>query len=169
MSNIETMMIFLMIFSTLLFVAFFIPFIKKIAIHINAIDIPNDRKVHKVPIPRLGGLGIYFGFLLGYMLFGEPSDIMNAILIGSFIIVLTGVVDDIKPLKSSTKFMGQLAAAMVVVFYGYILLKDIRAFGLYIDFGFFTYPLTIFFILGCINCMNFIDGLDGLAAGISSI
>src|SRR5690554_335737 len=169
MSNIETMMIFLMIFSTLLFVAFFIPFIKKIAIHINAIDIPNDRKVHKVPIPRLGGLGIYFGFLLGYMLFGEPNDIMNAILIGSFIIVLTGVVDDIKPLKSSTKFMGQLAAAMVVVFYGNILLKDIRAFDLYIDFGFFTYPLTIFFILGCINCMNFIDGLDGLAAGISSI
>ncbi|MFA5603778.1 MAG: MraY family glycosyltransferase [Bacilli bacterium] len=169
MTNENISYIFLMVFSTLLFVAFMIPFIKKVAIHIGAMDIPNERKVHKVPIPRLGGLGIYLGFLLGYMIFGEPSEIMNAVLIGSFIIVITGVVDDIKPLKSSTKFIGQLIAACVVVFYGNILLQDISAFGLYIHFGFLTYPLTIFFILGCINCMNFIDGLDGLAGGISSI
>ena len=169
MSNEVIMLIFSIVLSTFLFVAFITPFIKKIAIHINAIDIPNQRKIHKTPTPRLGGVGIYFGFLLGYMLFGEPSTIMNAILIGSFVIVLTGVIDDIKPLNASTKFVGQLIAASIVVFYGNILLKDIQAFGIYIDFGFFTYPLTIFFILGCINCMNFIDGLDGLAAGISAI
>ncbi len=169
MTNQEVIQIGLMILVTLLFVMFLIPFIRKLAFHIDAIDIPNSRKVHKKPVPRLGGLGIYLGFLLGYMLFGEPSEIMNAILIGSFIIVLTGVIDDIKPLKWSTKFIGQLISASVVVFYGNILLKDISAFGLYIDFGIFTYPLTLFFILGCINCMNFIDGLDGLAAGISSI
>ncbi len=169
MSNSEITRIFLMIFIPFLFVLFLIPFIQKIAIHIDAIDMPNDRKVHKKPTPRLGGLGIYLGFLLGYIFFGEPSEIMNAILIGSFIIVLTGVIDDIKPLQPSTKFIGQLIAASVVAFYGNILLKDIKAFGLYIDFGIFSYPLTLFFILGCINCMNFIDGLDGLAGGISSI
>ncbi len=169
MSNNEISSLFLIVFVTFLFVAAIIPFIKRVALHINAIDIPNKRKIHKVPIPRLGGLGIFFGFLLGYILFGKPSDIMNSILIGSFIIVLTGVIDDIKPLNPSTKFIGQLVAALVIVFYGNILLKEISAFGIYIKFGFFTYPLTIFFILGCINCMNFIDGLDGLAAGISSI
>lgn len=150
-------------------VAGLMPFIKAIANHVGAMDIPNARKVHSVPIPRLGGLAIYFGFLFGYMIFGESTPIMNSILIGSFIIVLTGVVDDIKPLKAGHKFMGQLLATLVVVFYGGILLKELSAFGFYVDFGIFAYPVTIFFILGCINCINLIDGLDGLAGGISAI
>lgn len=150
-------------------VAIVMPFIKGIANHVGAMDIPNARKVHSVPIPRLGGLAIYIGFLLGYMIFGESTSIMNSILIGSFIIVLTGVVDDIKPLKASHKFLGQLFATLVVVFYGGILLKELSAFGFYVDFDIFAYPVTIFFILGCINCINLIDGLDGLAGGISAI
>ena len=97
--------ILIMVFSIFLFVAFMVPFVKKIAEHVGAMDIPNERKVHTKPMPRLGGLAIYFGFLLGYMLFGEHSLIMNAILIGSFIIVLTGVIDDIKPLTAATKFI----------------------------------------------------------------
>lgn len=150
-------------------VALVMPFIKKIANHVGAMDIPNSRKVHSIPIPRLGGLGIYLGFLLGYMLFGEPNAIMNSILIGSFLIVLTGVVDDIKPLKASYKLTGQFLAALIVVFYGGIKLTDISAFGFYANFGIFSYPITIFFILGCINCINLIDGLDGLAGGISAV
>lgn len=169
MSQNEVIEIVLMVLLSFIVVGALIPFIKKIATHIGAVDIPNERKVHKVPMPRLGGLGIFFGFLLGYMIFGTPSSTMNSILIGSFIVVLTGVVDDIKPLKPSTKFAGQLIAALIIAFYGEILLKDVSAFGIYINFGFFCYPLTIFFILGCINCMNLIDGLDGLAGGISAI
>lgn len=161
--------ILIMVFSIFLFVAFVVPFVKKIAEHVGAMDIPNERKVHTKPMPRLGGLAIYFGFLLGYMLFGEHSLIMNAILIGSFIIVLTGVIDDIKPLTAATKFIGQLAAALIVVCYGNLLLKDVSAFGIYINFSWLSYPITVFFILGCINCMNLIDGLDGLAGGISAI
>ena len=152
-----------------LVVAFIIPFMKKIAEHVGALDIPNERKVHKSPIPRLGGLGIYFGFLVGYMLFGEATSQMNSILIGSFILVLTGVMDDIKPLKPLPKFGGQFASALVITLYGGLLIKEMSAFGIYVNFGIFAYPLTIFFILGCINCMNFIDGLDGLASGISAI
>lgn len=161
--------ILVMITITFLFVMVITPFVKRIALHIGAVDIPNARKVHQKPMPRLGGLGIFFGFLLGYMLFGTHSETMNSILIGSFVIVLTGVIDDIKPLKVSHKFIGQLAASLIVVFYGNILLKNISAFGLYFEFGYLSYPITIFFLLGCINCMNLIDGLDGLAAGISSI
>ena len=161
--------ILIMVLSSFIFVACVIPFIKKIAIHIGALDIPNKRKVHKNPMPRLGGVGIYFGFLLGYMLFGEPSSIMNSILIGSFIIVLTGVVDDIKPLRARTKFAGQIIASLIVVFYGGIVMHNVNAFGINLEFGLLAYPITIFFILGCINCLNLIDGLDGLAGGIASI
>ena len=161
--------IFLMIISTFLLVALIVPCIKRIAIHVNAMDIPNARKVHKKPMPRLGGLAIFVGFLFGYMCFGEPSAIMNSVLIGSFIIILTGVLDDIKPIKVSVKLMGQLIATLIIVLYGHLLIQDISAFGFYINFGWFAYPITIFFMLGCINCMNLIDGLDGLCAGISSI
>jgi len=152
-----------------LFVLIIIPFIKKVALHVGAIDVPNERKVHKVPIARLGGLGIYMGFLLGYILFGTMSIRMNAILIGSFIIVITGIVDDIKPIPAKIKFLFQIIAAAVVAFYGQILLKDLSAFGFYIDFGNFSYIITILFIVGIINCINLIDGLDGLAAGLASI
>ena len=152
-----------------LFVLCIIPFIKKVAIHVNAMDIPNGRKVHTKPMPRLGGLGIYMGFLLGYILFGTMSARMNAILIGSFIIILTGVVDDINPIPAKIKFLFQILAASVVAFYGQILLRDLEAFGLYINFGVFSYPITILFIVGIINCINLIDGLDGLAAGLASI
>ena len=152
-----------------LFVLCFIPFIKKAADHVGAMDIPDARKVHKKPIPRLGGLGIYCGFLLGYILFGEMSTKMNAILIGSFIIIITGIFDDIKPMPAKIKFLFQLIAAAVVAFYGQILLKDLSAFGLSFHFGNFSYLITILFIVGIINCINLIDGLDGLAAGLSSI
>lgn len=170
MSYNEIVKIFLMTFTSFLFVMLVTPFIIKVANHVGALDIPNKRKVHTVPIPRLGGVGIFLGFLLGYMIYGTPSAIMNSVLIGSFIIVLTGVVDDIKPLDAKTKFIGQLIASLIIVFYGHLLINNLSAFNINIDFDWYiSYPLTIFFILGCINCMNLIDGLDGLASGISCI
>ena len=117
-----------LIFIPFLVVVFVTPFIKKVAEHVGALDIPNERKVHKTPIPRLGGIGIYFGFLVGYMFFGEATSIMNSILIGSFILILTGAVDDIKPLKPLSKFIGQLVAAIIVVYYGNVIMQDIIKF-----------------------------------------
>ena len=154
---------------TMIFVTLFIPLVKRIAKHIGAIDIPNERKVHKNPIPRLGGLGIYAGFLLGYILFGHPSLQMNSILIGSFIIIITGLCDDIKPIKPLPKLLGQIAAACILVFYGNIVLNNITVFGQDIEFGIFAYPITIMFVVACTNVINLIDGLDGLSGGISSI
>lgn len=154
---------------TMLFVMFFIPIVKKIAIFVGALDIPDKRKVHKAPIPRLGGLGIYAGFLLGYILFGHQSIQMNSILIGSIIIIITGMIDDIKPVPAKWKFLGQLVAAFIIPLYGGIVLRDVSAFGIYINFGILAIPLTAFFIVAAINCVNLIDGLDGLAGGISVI
>ena len=67
------------------------------------------------------------------------------------------------------KFLGQLVAALVIPLYGGIVLRDVSAFGLYVNFGIFSYPLTVFFIVAAINCVNLIDGLDGLSGGITSI
>lgn len=146
-----------------------VPFIRDIAIHINAIDIPDKRKVHKKPMPRLGGLAIFLAFLIGYMFFAPLTTQMISILIGSFLIVLLGIIDDIKPLKATTKLWGQLIVAMVVVFYGKIYVSDLTLFGMYINLDVWAYPISIFIIIACINAINLIDGLDGLAAGTGSI
>ena len=162
--------IFLMVLTTFVFTALIMPFTNKIASHIGAIDVPkDDRRMHVKPTPKLGGLGIFMGFLFGYMLFGMHSIQMNSILIGSFIIIIYGIIDDIKPLPAKSELLGQILAASTITFYGQILLTNITAFGYEIEFGIFAYPITIFFILGCINVIRLIDGLDGLSSGISSI
>ena len=99
---------------------------------------------------------------------GIPLRI-DSVLIASFVLLIVGMIDDIKPIRPRYKLIGQLIASLIVVVYGGLLLQDVSVFGLYINFGWFSYVVTVFFILGCINCMNLIDGLDGLAGGISTI
>ncbi len=155
---------------TFVFSALIMPGMILIAKHIGAIDIPKDnRRVHTKPIPKMGGLGIFLAFLFGYMLFGVHSIQMNAILIGSFIIIITGIIDDIKPISAKAKLLGQLCATLTVIFYGNITLNEVTAFGEVFKFGIFAYPITLLFILACINVINLIDGLDGLSGGITSI
>lgn len=149
-----------------------VPIVKKIAFHIGALDIPDARKVHTKPMPRLGGLAIYIAFLIGYMFFATPSTQMNSILIGSFIVLLTGMLDDIKPLPASIKFAGQLLGALTVVFYGGIVIDEINLFSATFNLSdnfILNYAITLFLILGCMNCINLIDGLDGLSSGVASI
>lgn len=158
---------------TFIFSSIIMILMKKIAYHIGALDIPRDeegkRHIHKNVTPKLGGVGIFLAFLVGYMLFGEQSIRMNSILIGSFIIILTSIVDDIKPIKPIHKLLGHIAASSVIVFYGGILLNNITAFGFYFDFGIWAYPITILFLIACANIINLIDGLDGLSGGVCSI
>jgi UDP-GlcNAc:undecaprenyl-phosphate GlcNAc-1-phosphate transferase len=161
--------VILIIAVTFIFTAIFIPIVKEIAFFIGAVDKPNERRVNKIPMPNLGGLGIFAGFLLGYMLFCKQTAIMNSVLIGSFILIITGMIDSINSVKAKYQLLAQIASAIVVIFYGNLLLNNIDAFGYTINFGILAYPITLFFIVGMINVVNFIDGLDGLAGGISSI
>ena len=161
--------ILLTISLTFVFTALIMPLMIKIANKIGAIDEPRTRHIHKKNMPKLGGLGIFLGFLFGYIIFGINSIQMNSVLIGSFIIILTGIIDDISPLRAREKLLGQICAALVIIFYGQILLKNVTAFGYNINFGIFAYPVTLIFIVSCINMINLIDGLDGLSGGISSI
>ena len=150
--------------------ACFTPFAIKIAKHVGAMDLPDgNRKIHDKPMPRMGGLAIFLSFLIAYMLFVPKNTQMLSVLIGSFVIVLLGFIDDVKPLSAKAQFFGQICAASVVVFYGNITFSDMQIFGHYFEFGYFAYPLTILFIVAIINAINLSDGLDGLACGTSSI
>lgn len=147
-----------------------VPLAKRIAHHVGAIDIPNKRKVHKNPMPRMGGIAIYGAFLLGYILYGDTTTQMLSILIGSFIMFVVGMLDDIKPIRASYKFLVQIVAAAIVVIYGQLFFNKITFLGLTLEFNMvISYILSIFFIVAISNAINLIDGLDGLAGGISSI
>ncbi len=162
--------IWLIILITFLTSYFLIFAVKKLVVHVNAFDIPNERKVHKKPMPRMGGLAIFGAFLLGYVLFGQISVEMISILIGAFLIIFIGAFDDIKPISARYKFAVQLIAALLVVFYGQIFFDEISILGLHLVFPTIINQLiSVLFILAITNAINLIDGLDGLAAGVSSI
>ena len=145
------------------------PLVKRIAVKIGATDRPNERKVHTKIMPRLGGLAIFFSFMIGILLYYPSNSDALLIIIGASIIVIIGVLDDIFCLSAKVKFMGQILAAMIPVFGGiqidYVAIPN----GEFIDFGFMAIPITIFWIVAITNAINLIDGLDGLAAGVSSI
>ena len=149
---------------------FLVYLVKKVAVHINAIDIPNERKVHKKPIPRLGGLAIYLAFLLGYILYGTITTQMISVLIGGFIIILTGIVDDVNPIPAKYKFICQVVAALIVVLYGKLYFNNISLLGFnWIFPTWINMILSTLFIVAIINAINLVDGLDGLCSGISII
>ncbi|MEQ6356867.1 MraY family glycosyltransferase [Lysinibacillus sp. M3] len=153
------------------------PLVKRLAFKIGAVDAPNYRKVHARIMPRLGGLAIFLSFLIAVAIF-QPILIINengsnfllAIIIGACIIVATGVVDDMREISAKAKLVGQLIAALIVIFVGGIQIDMITLpFVGELNLGFLSIPLTIIWIVGITNAINLIDGLDGLAAGVSTI
>ncbi len=150
------------------------PMVKSLAYKVGAIDVPKDnRRMHKTPIPRLGGLAIFLAFLLATLLFAEISREVRGILLGAVLIVILGVLDDSMALRALPKFLVQIAAAIVVVAHGCSIqfLSNPNVFSdyLYLDLGWLSGPLTVLWIVAITNAVNFIDGLDGLAAGVSAI
>ncbi|CAM3263967.1 MraY family glycosyltransferase [Filibacter tadaridae] len=146
------------------------PLVIKFAFRIGAVDRPNYRKVHAAIMPRIGGLAIFGAFMIGYAILRPADEHSTAILVGAIIIIATGFLDDMLEITAKAKLAGQLAAATVVVAWGglqidFITLPFIGQF----DFGYFSIPITIIWIIGITNAVNLIDGLDGLAAGVSSI
>lgn len=145
------------------------PLVKKFAIKIGATDKPNQRKVHNKIMPRLGGLAIYISFMLGFVILQPESDIVWPLIIGSSIIILTGFLDDLYELSAKWKLLGQIMAALVIVIFGIDVEFINLPFGGQLELGYFAIPLTVLWIVGITNAINLIDGLDGLAAGVSSI
>ncbi len=144
------------------------PLVKLLARTVGAMDIPKDeRRMHHQPIPRMGGLAIFLGFLVSFLIFGGKSidQELRGVLLGSVIIIILGIVDDIMALKALPKFAVQILAAVVVVCHG-CRIEHFMGF----DFPvWLSYTVSILWIVTITNAVNFIDGLDGLAAGVSAI
>lgn len=148
------------------------PAVRMLAIKIKAVDVPKDnRRMHKVPIPRMGGLAIFAGFLVSVLFFVPLGTEFRSILIGALILVVLGIIDDIVALKPKTKFAGQIIAALIPALSGVSIHGIVNPFvpGQYSTLGIFSIPFTVIWIVGITNAVNFIDGLDGLACGVSAI
>jgi len=150
------------------------PIVKKFAQKLGAMDVPGEaRRVHDHPIPRMGGLAIFLGFVLSVVLFADVTRPVQGILLGSIIIVAVGAVDDIVSLNAWIKLAGQIAAAVVAVLHGVVIevLMNPNVFSQseHLILGIFSIPITILWIVGVTNSVNLIDGLDGLAVGVSAI
>lgn len=147
------------------------PITRKIAYKLKAIDVPKDeRRVHKKPIPLLGGLAIYIATIVSILIFLPLDRTAFSIVIGSSIIVISGIIDDTKDLSPKMKLLFQILAAIVLII-GDVKIEFITnpfKGGLVYLKG-FSIPLTIFWVVGITNTVNLIDGLDGLAAGVSLI
>jgi UDP-GlcNAc:undecaprenyl-phosphate GlcNAc-1-phosphate transferase len=138
---------------------------------LGAIDMPGEaRRMHNKPMPRLGGLAMFIAFCVGGLFtlpWGEQS--VQGLILGSTVIVILGILDDIYGLPAKVKLLGQILAAWVLVYFGTTVEWVTNPLGGMIYLGKWSTPITIFWIVGIVNTLNFIDGLDGLAAGVSAI
>jgi len=148
------------------------PYVRRLSSKYGAIDVPNHRKIHKTAIPSSGGLAIFFGFLFAALFFNRPTNAILGYLLGATIITAIGLLDDIFDFPPATKFFGQIIATLIVIYSGIrieFLTDIVNNHGSTFNLGFLSLPFTFFWIIGITNAINFIDGLDGLAAGVSGI
>ncbi|MDO5311768.1 MAG: MraY family glycosyltransferase [Clostridia bacterium] len=153
------------------------PAVMSLAHKINAIDVPRDkRRVHKKPTPLIGGLAIFYGFIISVLCFAELDRETAGILIGSVIIVTVGMIDDAIDMKAIVKLLCQIIAAVIVVYSGVRIEQFANPFArwfggppyIYMNYW-VSVAVTVIWIVGICNAVNLIDGLDGLAVGVSSI
>ena len=145
------------------------PIVRVLAFKIGAVDVPTDnRRMHKKPIPRIGGLAIFFAFSVTTLVFCKVNPTMLTIWLGGLVLVVMGVLDDIYRLNAWIKLLFQIAVAFIAVYQG-VTIEFVNFFGTYVDFGIWSVPITVIWIVGLTNAINIIDGLDGLACGVSII
>ena len=150
------------------------PVVRSLAFRVGAVDVPKDaRRMHSHPIPRMGGLAIFLGFLLSVLVFLPLDEALRGMLLGSVIIVILGIFDDIYALPAKPKFLVQIVAALVAATSGncveFLSNPNIFSAEPYWELGWFSIPFSVLWIVGITNAVNLIDGLDGLACGVSTI
>lgn len=145
------------------------PIASFIAYRIGAVDVPKDsRRMHKKPIPRLGGLAVFFAFLVTTIVFCEMSPMILSLIVGGLLIVAVGVIDDIYAIPPYAKFIIQIIAAIFPIMQG-ITIDFFSIGGTYYNLGIWSKPVTLVWIVLLTNAINLIDGLDGLSCGVSAI
>ena len=150
------------------------PVVRALAFRVGAVDVPKDgRRMHDHPIPRMGGLAIFFGFLLSVLVFLPLTLPLRGMLLGAVVIVILGIFDDIYALGAKLKLAVQICAALIAVLMGnrIFLLSNPNIFSSdpFWELGWLSIPISVLWIVGITNAVNLIDGLDGLACGVSTI
>ncbi len=149
------------------------PPVRRFAVNVDAIDVPNERRINDHPIPRMGGLAIFCGFVLSVILFVDMDLQVIGLLLGCVTIAVFGALDDILGLNPWIKLGGQFLAAYVALRCGIVFdaisNPGFLDAGTTIQIGWLSVPVTILWIVLCTNAVNLIDGLDGLAVGVSAI
>ena len=150
------------------------PLVKQLSVKYGAVDVPKDgRRMHDHPIPRMGGLAIFLGFMASVLLFIAMNTAKRGMLAGAVIIVILGVLDDKYALPAVPKFLVQIIAALVAVMAGnrieVLSNPNIFSENELWELGWLSFPVTVIWIVAITNAVNLIDGLDGLACGVSTI
>lgn len=154
-------------------VAFFLtPQVRKFAVCVGAVDQPSARRINDHPVPRMGGISIFCGLMLALLLFAKLTLQVRGIMLGAVIISVMGGLDDVYDLPPWVKFLAQFAAAFVAIRCGVLVdaVTNWLSFGESVFVGrVLSYTLTALWIVYCTNAVNFIDGLDGLAVGMTAV
>jgi len=136
-----------------------------LAVRIGALDLPDARKVHTAPVPRIGGLAVYLAFMAAVLRNQQFSREVYGIMLGGTIVFVLGFFDDWKCLSARTRLFWQCVAALTVTFFGLHL-----SFPLKLPFGqFISKALSVLWLVGIINAFNFMDGIDGLASSMGAV
>ncbi|WP_057802193.1 glycosyltransferase family 4 protein [Pediococcus stilesii] len=161
------------LFATMIISAILTPFVRRISFKVGAVDKPTARRVNKVPMPTMGGLAIFiaFNFSLFFLLRDQiPNLQLYGIFFGECIILITGIIDDIFELKPTQKMLGILLAALAVYMFANVRMTTLTIpFVGMVYLGWFSLPITLLWIAAITNAINLLDGLDGLATGVTII
>ncbi|KRK72595.1 tagO protein [Lacticaseibacillus nasuensis JCM 17158] len=160
------------LFVTVVLAAVLTPFVRRLAFILGAVDQPNARRVNKIPMPTMGGLAIFFAFNFSTFVLLRPqfnTHLLFSLFLAQAVIILTGMIDDIKELTPRQKMLGIFIAALIVYFLVGTRMNDINIGSWHIELGWWSFPVTIIWILAITNAINLLDGLDGLATGVSII
>ncbi len=169
MDNFNFLYVFLMALCCSLFM---VPLLRRWAIERQVLDIPDHRKVHVDPVPRLGGVAVFLSVLFSLLVFTDINTQVQGILSGGLVIFVTGLIDDLYGLSPKKKFLGQIAACIITMSVGNLYISrlgNLFGQGDIVLPIWLAMPFTLFAVVGVINALNLLDGLDGLAGGFSVI
>lgn len=155
------------------------PLVRRLAIRLGAIDMPgkagtdSERHLHAEPTPRMGGLAIFIGFVVSLLMLMQINLRLGSMLLGAVILVILGMLDDVNSIPALRKLLVQVIAATAAAGGGnlirYVSFPTFLARSGHLNLGILSMPVTVFWIVLITNAVNLIDGLDGLAAGVSVI
>lgn len=146
--------------------------LSRLAPRIGLVDQPGGRKVHQGAIPLVGGLAMFVGFSFSLLTLDQPLGPLRAMMAGGMLLVVVGVLDDFRELSSSSRFLVQIVASLLMVHWGGVELVDLGylvSTDSLVELGIWSVPLTVFATVGVINGLNMIDGVDGLAGSVTAV